>query len=163
PEPDRPAEPPPDPDDPDLPDLIPPTLYAAARQTPAPWSGRAGPEPRRAMPVRVPEGKALADELAVSRALRPLRRRLDSRHRLEIDEERTATQFAETGLPDVVQRPVRERWLHLVLLVDDGLSMLLWHRLGAELGSSRTLSSAPSRCHSSMDRPSSTSSTRCSQ
>ena len=136
PEPDPPAEqPPPDPDDPDLPDLIPPALYAAARQPPAPRprSGRAGPEPRRAMPVRVPEGKALADELAVSRALRPLRRRLDSRHRLEIDEERTATQFAETGLPDVVQRPVRERWLHLVLLVDDGLSMLLWHRLGAEL------------------------------
>ena len=136
PKPDRPAEqPPPDPDDPDLPDLIPPTLYAAARQTPAPRprTERPGPEPRRAMPVRVPEGKALADELAVSRALRPLRRRLDSRHRLEIDEERTAAQFAETGLPDVVERPVRERWLHLVLLVDDGLSMLLWHRLGAEL------------------------------
>ncbi|MEV6496291.1 SAV_2336 N-terminal domain-related protein [Streptomyces prunicolor] len=136
PEPEPPAaEQPPDPDDPDLPDLIPPTLYAAARQTPAPRppTGPPGPEPRRAMPVRVPEGKALADELAVSRALRPLRRRLDSRHRLEIDEERTAAQFAETGLPDVVERPVRERWLHLVLLVDDGLSMLLWHRLGAEL------------------------------
>lgn len=126
---------PPDPDDPDLPDLIPSALYGAARQTPAPRppSGRTGPEPRRAMPVRVPEGKALADELALGRALRPLRRRRDSRHRLEIDEERTAAQFAETGLPDVVERPVRERWLHLVLLVDDGLSMLLWHRLGAEL------------------------------
>jgi MinD-like ATPase involved in chromosome partitioning or flagellar assembly len=85
------------------------------------------------MPVRVPEEKALADQLALARALRPLRRRRDSRHRTEIDEERTAAELAETSLPDVVERPVRERWLHLVLLVDDGLSMLLWHRLGAEL------------------------------
>ncbi|MCL6673938.1 SAV_2336 N-terminal domain-related protein [Streptomyces panaciradicis] len=137
PEPERAAaeQAPPDPDDPDLPDLIPSSLYAAARQAPAPRprAGRPGSEPRKAMPVRVPEGKALADELAVGRALKPLRRRRNSRHRLEIDEERTAAQFAETGLPDVVERPVRERWLHLALLVDDGLSMLLWHRLGAEL------------------------------
>lgn len=135
PDPAAPEPPPPDPDDPGLPDLIPPTLYAAVRQTPAPQprSGWPGAEHRRAMSVRVPESKALADELAVSRALRPLRRRLDSRHRLEIDEERTAARFAEAGLPDMVLRPVRERWLHLVLLVDDGLSMLLWHRLGAEL------------------------------
>jgi MinD-like ATPase involved in chromosome partitioning or flagellar assembly len=83
--------------------------------------------------VRVPEVKALADELALGRALRPLRRRHASRHLREIDEERTAAELAETRLPDVVQRPVQERWLHLVLLVDDGLSMLLWHRLGAEL------------------------------
>ncbi|QHA08426.1 hypothetical protein GQF42_38805 [Streptomyces broussonetiae] len=125
----------PDPDDPDLPDLTAPALYAAARRSPVPEVRLAPstPEPRRAMPVRVPEDKALADELELGRALRPLRRRLDSRHRTEIDEERTAAQLAETGLPDVVERPVRERWLNLVLLVDDGLSMLLWHRLGAEL------------------------------
>ncbi|NDZ83857.1 hypothetical protein G3I19_36200, partial [Streptomyces sp. SID10853] len=92
-----------------------------------------GPQPRRAMPLRVPEDKALADELELGRALRPLRRRRDSRHRTEIDEERTAAALAETRLADVVQRPVRERWLNLVLLVDDGLSMLLWHRLGTEL------------------------------
>ncbi|MFF4348084.1 SAV_2336 N-terminal domain-related protein [Streptomyces sp. NPDC001530] len=127
----------PEPDDPDLPDLTAPSLYASARQTPAPEVRLRGPErerePRRALPVRVPEGKALSDELELGRALRPLRRRLASRHRLEIDEERTATELAETRLPDVVQRPVQERWLNLVLLVDDGLSMLLWHRLGAEL------------------------------
>ncbi|WP_433454541.1 SAV_2336 N-terminal domain-related protein [Streptomyces sp. CA-142005] len=125
----------PDPDDPDLPDLTAPALYGAARRGPAPEVRLApsAPEPRRAMPVRVPEDKALADELALGRALRPLRRRRDSRYRTEIDEERTAAQLAETGLPDVVERPVRERWLNLALLVDDGLSMLLWHRLGTEL------------------------------
>lgn len=85
------------------------------------------------MPLRIPEDKALADELELGRSLRPLRRRRDSRHRTEIDEERTAAGLAETRLADVVQRPVRERWLNLVLLVDDGLSMLLWHRLGTEL------------------------------
>ncbi|MEU4930600.1 SAV_2336 N-terminal domain-related protein [Streptomyces yokosukanensis] len=126
---------PPDPADPDLPDLTAPALYAAARRDPVPEVRLApsAPESRRAMPVRVPEDKALGDELQLGRALRPLRRRLDSRHRMEIDEERTAAQLAETGLPDVVERPVRERWLNLALLVDDGLSMLLWHRLGAEL------------------------------
>ncbi|MGW3090648.1 SAV_2336 N-terminal domain-related protein [Streptomyces sp. NPDC001108] len=124
----------PGPDD-DLPDLTAPSLYAAARRSPAPEPVRHRPagDGRRAMPVRVPEEKALADELALGRALRPLRRRRESLHRLEVDEELTATEFARTGLADVVQRPVRERWLDLVLLVDDGLSMLLWHRLGAEL------------------------------
>ncbi|MEU5699411.1 SAV_2336 N-terminal domain-related protein [Streptomyces aurantiacus] len=125
----------PEPDDQDLPDLTAPSLYAAARQAPAPGLRplRPAQEPRPALPVRVPEDKALGDELELGRALRPLRRRRASRHRLEVDEERTAAQLAESRLPDVVQRPVQERWLHLVLLVDDGLSMLLWHRLGAEL------------------------------
>lgn len=137
PEPDEQVErqPAPEPDDPGLPDLTSPSLYAAARQAPAPdvQLRRPAQEPRRALPVRVPEHKALDDELELGRALRPLRRRRASRHRLELDEERTVSELAETRLPDVVLRPVRERWLNLVLLVDDGLSMLLWHRLGAEL------------------------------
>ncbi|WP_151477120.1 SAV_2336 N-terminal domain-related protein [Streptomyces albicerus] len=137
PEPDEQSRQPPapEPDDQDLPDLTAPSLYAAARQAPAPEVRLRPPaqEPRPALPVRVPEGKALGDELELGRALRPLRRRRASRHHLEIDEERTAAQLAESRLPDVVQRPVQERWLNLVLLVDDGLSMLLWHRLGAEL------------------------------
>ncbi|OSZ59308.1 hypothetical protein OQI_16940 [Streptomyces pharetrae CZA14] len=130
-------EPAPRPEGEDLPDLTAPSLYAAAQQAPTrmppPAVRRAAAESRSAVPVRVPESKALAGELELGRALRPLRRRHASRHRSEIDEERTATELAETRLPDVVQRPVQERWLHLVLLVDDGLSMLLWHRLSAEL------------------------------
>ncbi|MFD5267071.1 SAV_2336 N-terminal domain-related protein [Streptomyces sp. NPDC058335] len=133
-----PARPAPEPGEPDLPDLTGPSLYGSARPAAPPPSIpdirlRQSPEPDRAMPVRVPEDKALTGELELGRALRPLRRRRASPHRLEIDEERTATELAETRLPDVVQRPVQERWLHLILLVDDGLSMLLWHRLGAEL------------------------------
>ncbi|WBB62442.1 SAV_2336 N-terminal domain-related protein [Streptomyces sp. WMMC500] len=131
---DRPV---PEPDDPGLPDLTVPALYAAARQSAAataePRPAGRPEEPRKAMPVRAPEHKALSDELELGRALRPLRRRQDSTHRYEVDEERTAEELAETGLADVVERPVRERWLNLILLVDDCLSMLLWHRLGAEL------------------------------
>ncbi|MEU1051075.1 SAV_2336 N-terminal domain-related protein [Streptomyces sp. NPDC005876] len=121
--------------DPELPELTSPALHAAARPGPSlpGRPARPAPEPRRALPVRVPEEKALGDELALGRSLRPLRRRHDSRHRTEIDEDRTAAALAETHLPDVVERPVRERWLNLTLLVDDGLSMLLWHRLGTEL------------------------------
>ncbi len=135
---DRPAprQPPPEPGDPELPDLTSPTtLHAAAGDAPGPRPrpSSAGRENRRALPVRVPEEKALGNELELGRSLRPLRRRHDSRHRTEIDEDRTAAELAETNLPDVVVRPVRERWLNLVLLVDDGLSMLLWHRLGTEL------------------------------
>ncbi|MGP4010167.1 SAV_2336 N-terminal domain-related protein [Streptomyces sp. 4N124] len=131
-----PPTPTPRPEGDDLPDLTAPSLYASARSAPTripPPERRPEPRPRSAMPVRVPESKALGNELELGRALRPLRRRHASRHRREIDEERTASELAETRLPDVVQRPVQERWLHLVLLVDDGLSMLLWHRLGAEL------------------------------
>ncbi|CAL9481917.1 hypothetical protein SUDANB151_03038 [Streptomyces sp. enrichment culture] len=135
-EPSVPRRPPPEPGDRDLPDLTSPaTLHAGARTAPEPPPRFAatGHEPRRALPVRVPEEKALDGELALGRSLRPLRRRHDSRHRTEIDEDRTAAQLAETELPDVVERPVRERWLNLTLLVDDGLSMLLWHRLATEL------------------------------
>ncbi|ONK12910.1 SAV_2336 N-terminal domain-related protein [Streptomyces sp. MP131-18] len=89
--------------------------------------------PRRALPVRVPGEKALPDELGMGRALRPLKQRRPSAHGREIDEVATAAALAETRLPDVVLRPTRERWLDLALVVDDGPSMLLWHRLAAEL------------------------------
>ncbi|WP_353945844.1 SAV_2336 N-terminal domain-related protein [Streptomyces sp. HUAS MG91] len=117
-------------------------LFAAARPLPTPdllpprrsrtFGGRTG-EQRRARPLRIPESGAFLDELAVGRALRPLRRRHPSLHRMEIDEARTAAALAETLLPDVVLRPARERWLSLVLVVDDGVSMLLWHKITAEL------------------------------
>ncbi|MFB7272566.1 SAV_2336 N-terminal domain-related protein [Streptomyces sp. NPDC056244] len=115
-----------------------PELYAAARPAPAPGRGPVPqPAPGRrdtsALPLRVPEIKAFTDELSVGRALRPLKQKRPSRWRQELDEEATASVLAETGLPDVVMRPRRERWLNLVILVDDGLSMLLHHRLAAEL------------------------------
>ncbi|MGW7365038.1 SAV_2336 N-terminal domain-related protein [Streptomyces sp. NPDC054841] len=91
------------------------------------------PVSRPAVPVRAPEARALASaELRIGRALRPLKQLRPDRHAWELDEPATVTAIAETGLPDVVLRPARTRWLDLVLLVDDGVSMLLWQRLAAE-------------------------------
>nr|WP_269846210.1 SAV_2336 N-terminal domain-related protein [Streptomyces carminius] len=89
---------------------------------------------KRALPLRVPERKAIPEQLKMSRALRPLKQRRPSSHAREIDESATADALAETRLPDVILRPARERWLNLILVIDDGLSMLLWHRLSNELG-----------------------------
>ncbi|MEU9792099.1 SAV_2336 N-terminal domain-related protein [Streptomyces sparsogenes] len=107
-------------------------LYGAAEASPGPG---APPPPvaRRALPLRVPEAKALPAELSIGRALRPLKQHRPNPLKREVDEVATATALAETGLPDVVTRPARERWLDLALVVDDGMSMLLWRRLAAEL------------------------------
>ncbi|MER8153734.1 SAV_2336 N-terminal domain-related protein [Streptomyces sp. NPDC094472] len=93
----------------------------------------APPDARRALPLRVPEDKALHQELSIGRALRPLKQHRPNPLKREFDEAATATALAETGLPDVVTRPARERWLDLALVIDDGMSMLLWRRLAVEL------------------------------
>ncbi|MCX4671835.1 SAV_2336 N-terminal domain-related protein [Streptomyces sp. NBC_01381] len=90
--------------------------------------------PEGALPVRVPEEKALGeDELRFSRALRALKQSGLDPFRTEFDEEATTAALAETGLPDMVTRPARQRQLNLVLLIDEGISMLLWRRLAMEL------------------------------
>ncbi|MFE0274187.1 SAV_2336 N-terminal domain-related protein [Streptomyces sp. NPDC058992] len=89
--------------------------------------------PRPAVPVRAPEARALASaELRLGRALRPLKQLRPDGRAHELDEPATVAAMAETGLPDVVLRPARTRWLDLALVVDDGVSMLLWQRLAAE-------------------------------
>ncbi|MFF6994894.1 SAV_2336 N-terminal domain-related protein [Streptomyces sp. NPDC008313] len=114
-------------------------LHAAAAARSAPEFAELGAARRRdpydgAMPVRVPQEKALGDdELRFGRALRLLKQPRPHQQRREFDEEATAAAMAETGLPDVVTRPARQRWLDLTLLIDDGISMLLWRRLATEL------------------------------
>ncbi|TLQ42818.1 tetratricopeptide repeat-containing protein kinase family protein [Streptomyces marianii] len=89
--------------------------------------------PRPAVPVRAPEARVLASaELRLGRALRPLKQLRPDGRAHEMDEPATVAAMAETGLPDVVLRPARTRWLDLALVVDDGVSMLLWQRLAAE-------------------------------
>ncbi|MHA5052925.1 SAV_2336 N-terminal domain-related protein [Streptomyces sp. SD15] len=115
-------------------------LHAAAAARSAPeFADLAAPGLRDApgegaLPVRVPEEKALgSDELRLSRSLRLLKQPQPGPLKREFDEEATAAAMAETGLPDVVTRPARQRWLDLTLLIDDGISMLLWRRLAMEL------------------------------
>ncbi|MFI1955118.1 SAV_2336 N-terminal domain-related protein [Streptomyces xinghaiensis] len=111
-------------------------LYASGAARPRSEPARSGraSSPLPAAPVRAPEDKALgAGELRLGRALRPLRQRLPDPRRPELDEEATAAAMAESGLTEVLMRPARGRWLDLALVVDDGISMLLWRRLATEV------------------------------
>ncbi|UUU43644.1 protein kinase [Streptomyces sp. NBC_00162] len=72
-------------------------------------------------------------ELRLGRALRPLKQLRTDALRTELDVNATVSAIAETGLPEAVLRPARTRWLDLALLVDDGVSMLLWQQLAGEI------------------------------
>ncbi|MFH9090531.1 SAV_2336 N-terminal domain-related protein [Streptomyces sp. NPDC017673] len=92
-----------------------------------------GPEPPRALSIRIAQPRSLSGSLSTARALRPLKRHRPDHRRREIDEAATAARYAHTGVLDVVTHPARERWLDLSLIVDDSGSMLLWQQLCAEL------------------------------
>ncbi|MFJ9976043.1 SAV_2336 N-terminal domain-related protein [Streptomyces cyaneofuscatus] len=79
--------------------------------------------------------RALRSPRALGRTLRPLRRTVDSRTEVVLDEHATVDRMAETGLPEPVLRPLPERWLSVALVVDDGPSMVLWRQLADEVGS----------------------------
>jgi CheY-like chemotaxis protein len=127
-------------DDPSQPGAHPPPDVAPHRLFPlhaAPrGKGSGGPElaPYRAHAVRTPGPHVLPSRhLTLGKALRPLRQRLPDRRRQELDVARTVDAMAETGLPETVTSPARSRWLSLALLIDDGVSMVLWKRLASEI------------------------------
>lgn len=80
----------------------------------------------------VPAIPAIPDAAAITRALRPLRTRVGGRTRGVIDEDVTVRNIADSGLwlPELLPDP--ERWLDLVLIVDDSASMRVWRRTVAE-------------------------------
>ena len=82
--------------------------------------------------VGAPAIPAIKDAAAVTRALRPLRRPIDSMTYGILDEAATADRIADTQLwvPELL--PVPERWLDLVLIIDDSASMIIWQRTVAE-------------------------------
>ncbi|MFJ3792683.1 SAV_2336 N-terminal domain-related protein [Kitasatospora sp. NPDC090091] len=136
----QPAEPSGDPGDPeDRADPRQPTedrpaerpLHVAAPDGEPPAPGTAPP---RAHSVRAPDKRLLdARELRLGRSLRPLRQRFPDHRRHELDIARTVAAMADTGLPVTATRPQRSRWLSLALVVDDGVSMVLWQRLASDV------------------------------
>ncbi|MFD4351962.1 SAV_2336 N-terminal domain-related protein [Nocardia sp. NPDC058518] len=102
------------------------------------WSGPRtsvfvrGPDARgtamAGVPVRIAAVPALRHQLELSRALKPLGRRVDSDRLFEVDEDATADRIAEEGLWVPVLRPQRERWLSVALVVDSAPSMAVWRR-----------------------------------
>ncbi|WP_415956706.1 SAV_2336 N-terminal domain-related protein [Streptomyces sp. 021-4] len=83
--------------------------------------------------VRAPREPALSDSLALSRALRPLKRRVAAAGARTLDEAATATASGEASLLMPAWLPRTERWLSVDLVVDTGPSMVIWHQLASEL------------------------------
>jgi Tetratricopeptide repeat len=85
------------------------------------------------VPVRMPESTALPDALALTRALRPLKRRAADSHRLVLDEAATVDAAARTRAVVPVMRRADSRWLDLSLVTDAGPAMAVWAKMEAEL------------------------------
>jgi hypothetical protein len=129
------GEPPaPEPADPPLPtaEPLPPPVplpeMAASAALPLPLPG-SGSLPLSVTKLAVP---ALAGARQLIRRLRLLKRTIESHRDAELDEEATAEHAAEDGLWLPYTQPASERWLDLVLVVDDTPSMRLWQPLIAD-------------------------------
>jgi hypothetical protein len=86
-----------------------------------------GPAPGvSAQPVQAPTVPALRDKLALSRALRPLKRTHPSPSRRTLDVPQTARRIAMTGRIVPASRPAPERWLDVALVVDRSDSHAIW-------------------------------------
>lgn len=82
--------------------------------------------PMRGVPLKVPAATALPGARSLARALRPLVRRVPSRHRQVLDEEATVERMARIRCLVPAFRPDKERWLDLAIVVDRHASMLVW-------------------------------------
>lgn len=93
--------------------------------------------PRAPLRAQAPSGT-----LPLARALRRLARRRPSAHRRELDEELTADRILDGASWLPVLRPVPERALDLVVLVDAGDTMRVWERESRALYEQAALSGA---------------------
>ncbi|MET9550858.1 SAV_2336 N-terminal domain-related protein [Streptomyces sp. NPDC006627] len=98
---------------------------------------RGGPHPGSdADEVLVPAPQALRHELAIQRALRPLKQRVPDRHRRTLDERATAERASRHPRPRPwapVMVPATDRLLSLALVADTGPAMTVWRPLVREL------------------------------
>ncbi|MFF7987930.1 FxsC protein [Streptomyces sp. NPDC007901] len=116
------------------PDAAPRRLFPLHAAPQGKDSSRAQGASHRAYAVRAPGPQMLhSRHLTLGKALRPLRQRIPDRRHEELDVAGTVDAMAETGLPEIVTRPARSRWLSLTLLIDDGVSMVLWKSLASEI------------------------------
>jgi NTP-dependent ternary conflict system VMAP-like protein len=108
-------------------------VYMASRR---PRPGRDGTT------VRISPAPALVRRLALQRALRPFRRWIPDRLRLVVDEDATADLAARRSLTRSswvpVLHPGTRRAFDLVLVVDTSESMVMWHRMVADLAGAFT-------------------------
>ncbi|KUO02609.1 TIR-like protein FxsC [Streptomyces caeruleatus] len=93
------------------------------------WSGTSGVT---VSPTRIPTPRALPNARGLARALRPLRSTVRSRTRFHLDIGATVAALAD-GFRDIILAPTREPLLDLTFIVDDGISMAVWHDVAKEL------------------------------
>ena len=84
-------------------------------------------------PFQVPAAPALQTALPISRALRPLMRKVPSATKTLLDEEATATRIAEKDIWLPVTKPQPERWLNLELVIEESRSSFIWRELVNDL------------------------------
>jgi formylglycine-generating enzyme required for sulfatase activity len=87
----------------------------------------------KGLPFPTPAAPALPNKLAISRALRPLMRKVPSPTRSVLDIEATVTRIAEQDIWLPVTQPEPERWLDLELVVEETRSSFIWQETIAEL------------------------------
>ncbi len=87
----------------------------------------------KGMPISVPAAPAIRTSLDLARSLRPLMQKAPSRTRVDLDEEATVNQLAETRICLPVVRSTPERWLDLELVVESAKTTVLWERAITEL------------------------------
>ncbi|RRR73738.1 MAG: NACHT domain-containing protein [Candidatus Viridilinea halotolerans] len=80
------------------------------------------------LPIALPSGPALSQQLALARALRPLMRRVPSHVRSTLDEQKSAEQIADSRILLPVLRPEAARWLDIMLVLDRAPSMAIWRQ-----------------------------------
>ncbi|MFY7798438.1 MAG: SAV_2336 N-terminal domain-related protein, partial [Dolichospermum sp.] len=86
-----------------------------------------------ALPFQTPAAPALPNKLEISRALRPLMRKVPSPTLSILDVEATVTRIAEQDIWLPVTKPELERWLDLELIVEENKSSFIWQETIAEL------------------------------
>ncbi|MFN9615733.1 MAG: SAV_2336 N-terminal domain-related protein, partial [Dolichospermum sp.] len=86
-----------------------------------------------ALPFQTPAAPALPNKLEISRALRPLMRKVPSPTLSILDVEATVTRIAEQDIWLPVTKPDLERWLDLELIVEENKSSFIWQETIAEL------------------------------
>jgi RNA recognition motif. (a.k.a. RRM, RBD, or RNP domain) len=87
------------------------------------------PSGMKGQAFRTPALSLLHNVLAFNRAFRPLRKTVASRFHTELDIEETVNYIAETQIFSPILKGKPERWLELVILIDNAISMQIWQPL----------------------------------
>ena len=107
------------------------TIEVITKETPQ--TEPSSPNNPQGFPFQVPAAPAIQNGLLLSRALRPLMRKVSSLTKTVLDENGTASRIAERDIWLPVTKPQRERWLTLELVIEESNSSFIWRQLVNDL------------------------------